>query len=161
MTNATTPGAALATGRDVSAQAQSDQDRAVLEAFYARFCTASPQADRANQAETLFAQDFVSIGDPAGKGNKTGAQLVQTMDTITKIVPDLTFAVAEILQSGPRYIVRCRVTGTPAAPLFGVDGKGKSFEIMSIDIHEMKAGKMARVYHIEDWAGALRQLSAP
>ena len=43
-------------------------------------------------------------------------------------------------------------------PLFGVNGKGKSFEIMSIDIHTIKDKKIVKTYHIEDWAGALRQL---
>jgi predicted ester cyclase len=55
---------------------------------------------------------------------------------------------------------RRRATGTPTGPLFGVDGKGKSFEIMSIDIHTIEGGKIARTYHVEDWAGALRQLKA-
>jgi len=44
--------------------------------------------------------------------------------------------------------------------LFGVDGKGKGFDILTIDIHTLEGGKIIRSYHVEDWAGALRQLSA-
>ena len=40
----------------------------------------------------------------------------------------------------------------------GVDGKGKSWEIMSIDIHTVENGKVVTSYHVEDWAGAIRQL---
>jgi predicted ester cyclase len=61
-------------------------------------------------------------------------------------------------EDGDFVVVRSRATGTPKGPLFGVNGEGRSFDIMTIDIHEMKDGKIARSYHIEDWAGALQQL---
>lgn len=56
-------------------------------------------------------------------------------------------------------IVRSRATGTPVAPFLGVDGQGRSFDIMTIDIHELEEGKIVRSHHVEDWAGALQQLS--
>jgi hypothetical protein len=31
---------------------------------------------------------------------------------------------------------------------------------MSIDIHELEDGVIAPTYHVEDWAGALQQLSS-
>jgi hypothetical protein len=31
---------------------------------------------------------------------------------------------------------------------------------MSIDVNTLEGGKMVRSYHIEDWSGAVRQLSA-
>jgi hypothetical protein len=37
---------------------------------------------------------------------------------------------------------------------------GKSFSIMSIDVHTIEGGKMVHSYHIEDWIGATRQLAA-
>jgi predicted ester cyclase len=40
-----------------------------------------------------------------------------------------------------------------------VPASGKSFKIMSIDIHTIEDGKIKRSYHVEDWAGAMRQLS--
>jgi hypothetical protein len=30
---------------------------------------------------------------------------------------------------------------------------------MSIDVHTIEDGKIKRSYHLEDWAGAMRQLS--
>ena len=42
----------------------------------------------------------------------------------------------------------------------GVPHGGKSFRIMSIDIHTVKDGKLQRAYHVEDWIGAARQPSA-
>jgi hypothetical protein len=37
---------------------------------------------------------------------------------------------------------------------------GKSFKLMSIDVHTLQDGKISRTYHVEDWQGAFRQLSA-
>jgi hypothetical protein len=31
---------------------------------------------------------------------------------------------------------------------------------MSIDVHTLEGGKMVRSYHIEDWIGAIRQITA-
>ena len=41
-----------------------------------------------------------------------------------------------------------------------VPHSGKSFKVMSIDIHDIADGKVVRSYHIENWMGAVRQLSA-
>jgi predicted ester cyclase len=42
----------------------------------------------------------------------------------------------------------------------GVPHGGKSFKLMSIDVHTIADGKLTRSYHLEDWMGAVRQLSA-
>ena len=76
------------------------------------------------------------------------------------MIPDLNWAPVEMIESADRVVVRSRATGTPTGPLFGVDGQGKSFDIMAIDIHTIEGGKLVETYHVEDWAGALRQLSA-
>ena len=62
-------------------------------------------------------------------------------------------------QDGNTVIVRSRAAGTLVGPFFGVDGQGRSFDIMTIDIHTVEDGKIPRSYHVEDWAGALQQLS--
>jgi hypothetical protein len=35
----------------------------------------------------------------------------------------------------------------------------ENFKIMAIDVHTVEDGKIKRTYHVEDWAGAMRQLS--
>ena len=50
--------------------------------------------------------------------------------------------------------------GTPARPFMGVAPTGHSFDIMLIDIHTVRDGRIVRSYHVEDWAGAVRQLRA-
>ena len=76
-----------------------------------------------------------------------------------KSVPDLKWEIKEILVSGNQVTVRGEATGTPAGEFMGAPYTGKSFKLMSIDVHTLEGGKMVRTYHIEDWLGAVRQLS--
>ena len=75
-------------------------------------------------------------------------------------VPDLKWEIKEVLVSGNQVTVRGEATGTPAGEFMGAPHTGKSFKLMSIDVHTLEGGKMVRSYHIEDWLGAVRQLSA-
>ena len=34
----------------------------------------------------------------------------------------------------------------------------KAFSIMTIDIHTVENGKISKVYHLEDWGTAMKQL---
>ena len=77
-----------------------------------------------------------------------------------KSVPDLKWEIKEVLVSGNQVTVRGEATGTPAAEFFGAAPTGKPFRIMSIDVHTIEGGRMVRSYHIEDWMGAVRQMSA-
>ena len=58
-----------------------------------------------------------------------------------------------------KIIVRGEATGTPAGKFFGSQTNGKSFKIMSIDIHTVRNAKIVKTHHIEDWSGALRQVA--
>jgi steroid delta-isomerase-like uncharacterized protein len=74
-------------------------------------------------------------------------------------LPDLNWDIKEVLIAGDRIIVRGEASGTPSGSFLGIPASGKSFKIMSIDIHTIEDGKIKRSYHLEDWAGAMRQLS--
>jgi predicted ester cyclase len=76
-----------------------------------------------------------------------------------KSVPDLTWQIKEVLVSGNQVTVRGEATGTPSGEFFSAAHTGKSFKVMSIDVHTIEGGKMVRSYHIEDWMGAVRQLT--
>ena len=76
-----------------------------------------------------------------------------------RAIPDLKWEIKEVLVSGNHVIVRGEATGTPAGELIGTPTNGKSFKLMSLDIHTLEGGKIARTYHVEDWQGAFRQVS--
>ncbi len=151
--------AALAPLAAAPAIAQNSGDRAVVEAFYLDIINGAGRPDLAARAERVLAADWQSVGDYSGR-NKTRAEFVGQLGGFAQIIPDLKWEIAEILQAGNRYTVRGRARGTPVRPFFGVEPAGKSFDIMSLDIHTLEGGRIARSYHVEDWAAALRQLRA-
>jgi predicted ester cyclase len=108
--------------------------------------------------EAATTEDWISQGDYSGT-DKSRAAFIGQMGGFAKLIPDLNWAIQGIHTDGNIVTVRSRATGTPVAPFFGVDGQGRSFDIMTIDIHELDGGKIVKTYHVEDWSTALRQLS--
>lgn len=131
--------------------------RAIVEPFYAFLSNPTSEAHAA-AARAVMAEDWVSIGDYSG-AEKTGDAFVGQIGGFGKLVPDMNWEMVEVIEAGDKVIVRGRATGTPQGPMFGVDGQGRGFDIMSIDIHTIANGKIVETHHIEDWSTALRQLS--
>mgnify|MGYP001553676344 CR=1 FL=1 len=141
------------------AQANRDRDAATVRAFYADVLTA-PAATTETRYYELFSPDVVSIPTPPGGEGAQG--MLNTVAFLGQVVPDLTWQVEELipLEDG-RFVVRGQASGTPVGPFFGVDPPtGRRFQIMSIDILTLRAGKIVHVYHLEDWTSAIAQLSA-
>jgi len=144
---------ALPTATDVQALT-ADQARATIAPFYQALNAGNDPASLINQVTT---PDWMSCGgDESCRGrDQVGAAITR----LEKAVPDLKWEVKDVVVAGDRVIVRGEATGTPAGDFLGVAPAGASFRIMSIDIHTLKDGKIARSYHVEDWQGAVRQLS--
>ncbi len=139
-----------------SAAAADDLD--VVKSFYSDLLT-TPADVTADQLRSVVAEDWVSVPTPRGGAGAEGFH--KTLKGFGAIIPDLTWEPQEILQDGNRFIVRGKATGTPEGPFFGIDpATGKSFEIMSIDIHTVENGKIVKSNHVEEWATAIRQLKA-
>ena len=133
-------------------------DMDVVRAFYDDLLT-KPAETTPESVHSVLAKDWVAV--PVSMGGPGADGWATTLGIFGQIVPDMTMHIDEILQDGNRYIVRARATATPVGPFMGVDpATGKSFEIMTIDIHTVEDGKIATTYHIEEWATAIQQLSA-
>jgi predicted SnoaL-like aldol condensation-catalyzing enzyme/predicted ester cyclase len=134
----------------------------------------------AEQARTIVAPLYDALNQPAKKDvaallakatnpdyqsystnedwlNRT--QLAEVFNTIGAAVPDLRWAIKDILVSGDQIVVRGEATGTPERELFGAKPTGKTFKTMSIDVFTVKGGKLASAYHVENWVGALQQIN--
>lgn len=134
-------------------------DKAVVQTFY-DFLSNPASSDAADAFKEATSESWESIGDYSG-ANKNREQFIgQVSGFFAKLMPDLNWEVQEMIQGANKVVVRSRATGTPNGPLFGVDGMGKSFDILTIDIHTIENGKIISSHHVEDWAGALQQLSA-
>lgn len=73
-------------------------------------------------------------------------------------VPDMKWEFKEIIVTGNKIIVRGEGTGTPSGDFLGVPYSGRSFRILAIDVHTVEQGLLSSIFHVEDWAGAARQL---
>ena len=146
--------AALAPAR---AEMSPDAARAAVAPFYKAL-----NAEFANDSAALIRQatatDWVSCrgNDICNSRDEVIAGVAQRL----KSVPDLRWEIKDVLVSANQVTVRGEATGTPAGEFMGAPRTGKSFKVMSIDVHTIEGGKMVRSYHIEDWIGAVRQLTA-
>ncbi len=131
--------------------------KSVVEPFYAFLSNQASKA-HAKAARGVMADNWVSIGDYSGKTKSPGA-FVGQIGGFGNLIPGMNWEMIEVIETGDKVIVRGRATGTPQGPMFGIDGQGRGFDIMSIDIHTIKDGKIVDTHHVEDWASALRQLS--
>jgi len=139
-----------------AAQMTEDSARASLAPFYRALNAAS-----VNEAPDLIKQstapDWVTC-----RGNdlcNTREEVISGIGPRLKAIPDLKWEIKEVVVSGNRAVVRGEASGTPVGNLMGTPTNGKSFKLMSIDIHTLDGGKIVRTYHVEDWQGAFRQLS--
>ena len=132
-------------------------DKIVVQSFY-DFLSNPASEEHAAAFAAVTDENWQSIGDYSGKSKKRDQFIGQVSGFFAKLMPDLNWEVQEMIQEGSTVVVRSRATGTPQGPLFGVDGEGRSFDILTIDIHTIENGKIVTSYHVEDWAGALQQL---
>lgn len=132
-------------------------DKATVQVFYDLLSNPASET-HADSFLTVTSEAWESVGNYSGKNKDRDAFLAQ-MGGLSKVIPDLDWAVQAMYQDGDTVIVRSRATATPIAPFFGVDGEGRGFDILAIDIHELQDGVIVRTFHVEDWAGALQQLS--
>ena len=146
--------AALAPAR---AEMTPDAARAAVAPFY-RALNAEFAKDSADLIRQATATDWVSCrgNDVCNSRDEVIAGIGQRL----KSVPDLKWEIKDVLVAGNQVTVRGEATGTPAGEFMGAPRTGKSFKVMSIDVHTIEGGKMVRSYHIEDWIGAVRQLTA-
>ena len=129
-----------------------------VRAFYAEILT-DPAGTTEERYYDLFSPDVVSIPTPPGGEGAQG--MLDTIAFLGQVVPDLEWEPQEIIDLGDgRFVVRSLFRGTPVGPFFGVDpATGRSFEAMSIDIVTVEDGRITLTYHLEDWTGAVAQLT--
>src|SRR5215470_9927735 len=131
--------------------------RTAVAPFY-RGLNAEFAGESAGLIRQATAADWVSCrsNDVCNSREEVVAGIAQRL----KSVPDLKWEIKDVLVAGNQVTVRGEATGTPAGEFMGAPRTGKSFKVMSIDVHTIEGGKMVRSYHIEDWIGAVRQLTA-
>src|SRR5882724_5291888 len=88
----------------------------------------------------------------------TRDQLAEIFKNMGVVIPDLKWAIMDLLTIGDQIIVRGEASGKPTGEFWGAKPTGKSFKTMAIDIFTVKNEKLASCYHIENWMTALQQI---
>ena len=150
---AATTAVALPAHAELSAEAA----RAAVAPFYKAL-----NAENAKDVPELVKQSTTSewVSCRTNEICNTRDEVIGGIGMRLKGVPDLKWEIKDVLVSGNQVTVRGEATGTPAGEFMGAPHTGKSFKLMSIDVHTLEGGKMLRSYHVEDWIGAVRQLTA-
>jgi steroid delta-isomerase-like uncharacterized protein len=138
------------------ADSAEDGAKSVVAPFYDAL-NAGPGKDTAALIKSVTTTDWVSCG--SNDACEPRDAVIQGMIGLERAVPDLKWSIKQIIASGNQVVVRGEATGTPAGEFMGVPLSGKSFKIMSTDIHTVEDGKIAKSYHVEDWMSATRQLA--
>ncbi len=74
--------------------------------------------------------------------------------------PDLHFAAEEVIDRDGFVAVRSTVTGTHRGEFAGVAATGRLVTFTALDIHQVKDNVIIETWHVEDFAGVVRQLRA-
>src|SRR6266702_1752747 len=120
--------ATQAPAAEIDAQAA----RALVAPFYDGL-NAAPGKDVAGVLRQATAPEWLSCGANDVCGARE--QVIAAIAGRHKAIPDLKWEIKEVLVSGSRVTVRGEATGTPAGEFMGVPPGGKSFKLMSIDVH--------------------------
>jgi predicted ester cyclase len=149
--------AVLSTSALAQATFSKDEARKLIEPFYSMLNQPATKDLKALSEQVLAPEWKSYVNEVAFKGREG---FVAQVGGFGKIVPDLKWDIKDVLVDDNRIVVRSEASGTPVAAFLGVPPSGKSFKIMTIDIHTIINGKAVLAHHVEDWAMALRQLAA-
>lgn len=134
-----------------------NQARELIAPFYALLNRPATK-DVGALAQSVLAPDWRSF---SGENvSKSRDEFIGQVGGFGRLIPDLAWTIKDVLVDGNRIVVRSEASGTPVGDFMGVPPGGKTFRIMTIDIHTVADGKLITAHHVEDWAGAIRQLSA-
>lgn len=129
-----------------------------VERLYTHAFTVNTETTAQAVMMEILAEDFESL---TTHDRKDRATLIKQVGFFWQLVPDLRWTPQDHLEQGNKVVVRAIASGSPKGNFMGIECDGsKSFKIDSIDIHELRDGKVVRVRHLEDWASAMRQLKS-
>ena len=127
----------------------------IARAFYEPFRT----GDTSTYA-TILAADWIDI--PLAPGQEQGpAGMTEQIAGFRHVLPDYTVTHEDVIVSGDRVAVRNTVSGTHRGAFMDYQPTGRRIEMRTMDIHQVRDGKIVTTWHLEDFAGLLAQLNAP
>jgi steroid delta-isomerase-like uncharacterized protein len=113
-------------------------------------------------AGRFLADDLIDHNPLPFPGRESGsAAIVQVVAMIRAALPDLTRTVADQIAENDRVVTRFIDRGTHRGALLGIPPTGRAVTLEGINIDRIRDGRIAEIWHVEDIAGLLHQLTAP
>lgn len=135
-----------------------EEAQAIVAPFYKQALTVNTETSSTAVLEKILAEGFQSINS---QELKSKAALIKQVEFFWKLIPNLKWEPQDLVIGSSKVVVRSIASGSPKGRFMGMELDGsKSFRIDTIDIHELEGGQIIRVHHLEDWATAIKQLSA-
>lgn len=126
----------------------------VVRAFYEPFRT----GDTSTYAEIL-AETWIDI--PLAPGQPQGpAGMAAQIALFRHAMPDYDVTHEDLIAAGDRVAVRNTVSGTHQGTFMGHQPTGRRIEMRTMDIHQVRDGRIVTTWHLEDFAGLMAQLAA-
>jgi steroid delta-isomerase-like uncharacterized protein len=127
----------------------------LVRSFYEPFRTGDTSIYR-----EILADDWVDL--PLTPGQPQGpAGLPAQIGAFRRAFPDYDVTNEDLVADGDRVAVRNTVTGTHQGAFMGHAATGRRIAIRTMDLHQVRGGRIAITWHLEDFAGLMAQLSAP
>ena len=127
----------------------------VVLAFYEPFRTGDTSTYR-----EILAEDWIDV--PLAPGQQQGpVGMAGQIAAFREAMPDYTVTHEDLVVAGDRVAVRNTVSGTHQGRFMGHEPTGRPIEIRTMDIHQVRDGRIVVTWHLEDFAGLMSQLDAP
>lgn len=127
----------------------------VVRGFYEPFRTGDTSA-----YSRILAEDWIDI--PLAPGQEQGpAGMAAQIALFRSAMPDYSVHHEDLIVDGDRVAVRNTVSGTHQGAFMGHAPTGRRIEMRTMDVHQVRDGRIVTTWHLEDFAGLMAQLSAP
>ena len=127
----------------------------LVRRFYEPFRT----GDTSAYAEIL-ASDWVDV--PLAPGQEQGpAGMAGQIAAFRHAMPDYAVTHEDVIVQGDKVAVRNTVSGTHQGAFMGIQPTGRRIEMRTMDVHQVRHGRIVATWHLEDFAGLMAQLHAP
>lgn len=126
----------------------------VVRAFYEPFRTGDTST-----YEQILASDWVDI--PLAPGQQQGPDgMAGQIALFRQAMPDYAVTHEDLIAAGDRVAVRNTVSGTHQGAFLGHQPTGRRIHMRTMDIHQVRDGRIVTTWHLEDFAGLMAQLAA-
>jgi steroid delta-isomerase-like uncharacterized protein len=110
--------------------------------------------------DEILAQDWIDL--PLAPGQQQGpAGMAGQIAAFRHAMPDYDVTHEDLIVQGDKVAVRNTVSGTHQGAFMGIQPTGKHIEMRTMDVHQVRDGKIIATWHLEDFAGLMAQLNAP